>query len=209
MSVNSVSNLYERFFLKWKKCRDVISGEDIVKSFRELYLPRASGMDDDDYRQYLTRAQFFNASGRTLDGLCGMINRKPIITTVPEGLEKYLENVDGKGHSLNQFGNKCVKDVLITGWGGVLVDMPHAENVVSQRDFENSNLYAYMTYYKAESIIKWRWANDGRKQYLKYVVFKEDVEVDSAEYETQLKSYFRLCEIDEDGFYRQTLWNCQ
>lgn len=207
MSVDSVNKQYSIFFPKWKKCRDVIMGEDSVKRFRELYLPRASGMDDDDYKCYLMRAQFFNASGRTLDGLSGMLNRKPIVVTAPKKLEIYLDNVDGKGHSLNQFVAQSAKDAIITGWGGVLVDMPSTDNIVSQRDFEQSNLYAYMTFYKAESIINWKWNTDGRQQNLKYIVFKEPVEVDMGEYETQTKFYYRVCEIDEEGYYRQTLYN--
>lgn len=207
MSVQSENKIYTMFLPKWKKCRDVIQGEDSVKMFREVYLPKASGMDDEDYKSYLMRAQFFNASGRTLDGLSGMINRKETITQVPKGMEQLLNNVDGKGHSLTQFIASSARDVMITGWGGVLVDMPKAENIVSQRDFEESNLYAYMTFYKAESIINWRWQTVGRRQSLKYVVFRELVEVDTAEYETDTRFYYRVCEIDEDGYYKQTLYN--
>lgn len=191
----------------WRKCRTVIQGEDSVKSCRELYLPRASGMNDDDYNSYLMRAQFFNASGRTLDGLCGLLNRKEPIIEVPDNFADYLNNVDGKGHSLVQFINSSSKDVVITGWGGVLVDMPKTENVISQRDFEENNLYAYMTFYKAESIIKWQWQTNGRRQSLKYVVFREEVEVDVADYTTETKFYYRVCEIDDSGYYRQTLYN--
>lgn len=206
-SIQSPSKFYSKYFPKWKKCRDVIEGEDSVKRFRELYLPRPSGMDNDDYKSYLMRAQFFNASGRTLDGLCGMLNRKPPIIEVPENFSNYLDNVDGKGHSLNQFINSSMRDTLITGWGGVLVDMPKTENIISQRDFEENELYAYMTYYKAESIIKCRYFHNGRRQSLKYVVFKEEVEIDTAEYETEERYYYRCCEIDEEGYYRQTLYN--
>lgn len=195
------------FFPKWKKCRDVMKGEDAVKSFRELYLPRASGMDDNDYDSYLMRAQFFNASGRTLDGLYGMMFRKPVIYEVPEGMEVYLKNVDGKGHSLHQFVASSAKDALITNWGGVLIDMPKAENIVSQRDFEENDYYAYMTFYKAESIINWGYQISGRKQSFKYVIFREEVEVDVADYTTETKFYYRVCEIDDEGYYRQTLYN--
>lgn len=206
-SIQDANKTYNRFFPKWKKCRDVIQGEDAVKASRETYLPRASGMDDDDYKSYLMRAQFFNASGRTLDGLYGMMFRKPIIYEVPKGMEKYLENIDGKGHSLNQFVASSTKEALITNWGGVLIDMPKYENIVSQRDFEENNLYAYMTFYKAESITKWRYQTNGRKQSLKYVVFREEVEVDISDYTTETKFYYRICEIDDEGYYKQTLYN--
>ncbi|SEP80547.1 protein of unknown function [Treponema bryantii] len=196
-----------KFIKKWEKCRDAVGGETYIKYRKERYLPRASGMDDADYNAYIMRAQFFNATGRTLDGLSGMINRKPIITQIPDGFEKYLENVDGKGHSLNQFCSETVKDFLTTAWGGVLVDMPKMENVRSQKDFEDANLSAYMTYYKAESIINWHWASDGRKQYLDFVIFREKTEVVKADFTLEQRNNYRVCKIDENGYYVQILYN--
>lgn len=165
-------------------------------------------MDDDDYDSYKGRAQFFNAAGRTLDGLAGMLNRKPCIVEVPEGLEKYLDNVDGKGHTISQFVDMVCKDVLTTGWGGLLVDMPKSDDTVSQADVEEKGLYAYMVYYKAEACTKFRWQTKGRFNSLRYVILKEPTEVDSAgTYNTEIKDYYRVLEIREDGKYWQTLYN--
>lgn len=206
-SVYDYNNLYLINFPKWKKCRDVIQGEDSVKFSKELYLPKPSGMDSEDYNGYLARAQFFNASGRTLDGLCGMIGRKQPCIEVPKGLDVYLQNVDGKGHSLNQFISSCTKDSLLTNWGGILVDMPKSENVRSQRDFEESGSYAYMSFYKAEMIANWHYSTNGRTQVLQYVILKEITEVPVTDYSVDIKEYRRVCELDKDGYYRQSLYD--
>ena len=197
-----------KFLQKWQKCRDAIAGEDEIKSKGSLYLPKPSGMDDEDYSFYKLRAQFFNAAGRTLDGLAGMLNRKPCICTVPDGMEKYLENVDGKGHSIEQFVDMVCKDVLSTNWGSVLIDMPQSGKTVSQADVEKQGLYAYMVYYKAESSTKWRWQIKGRFNSLKYVILKEPtlVQVEGS-FEEELKDFYRVLEIREDGHYWQTLYN--
>lgn len=184
-----------------------MAGEDAIKEHGEAYLPKPSGMDKTDYTGYLSRAQFFNAAGRTLDGLAGMVGRKPVIWKVPEGMEKYLDNVDGKGHSLDQFIQMCVKDTLTTGWGGVLVDMPSGGGGVSQRDFEENGLYAYMIYYKAEDCANWRWQTDGRRQSLSFVILQESVDVDKGNYASELKTYYRVCELGAGGNYRQTLYD--
>ena len=166
-------------------------------------------MDEADYRGYIGRAQFFNAGGRTLDGLAGLLNRKPAIIEVPEGMEGLLENVDGKGHTIQQFIDMCCRDVLTTGWGSVLVDMPQSDNSVSQADFEKQGLYAYMVYYKAEASTKWRWETQGRQQHLKYVILKEPTVVDAVgEFNTEIKTYYRVLQIDpETGNYKQTLYD--
>ncbi len=165
-------------------------------------------MDDEDYKGYKERAQFFNAAGRTLDGLAGMLNRKPCIVTVPKGMEKYLDNVDGKGHSLSEFVDMVCKDVLTTNWGGILVDMPLSDNSISQADFEENGMYAYMVYYKAEAITKYRFETKGRFNSLKYVILKEPTLVQKeGTYEEELKDYYRVLEIDGSGNYKQTLYN--
>lgn len=200
--------VYSEFYPEWQMCRDAVAGEKNIKSKKEMYLPKPSGMDDDDYKGYITRAQFFNAAGRTLDGLAGMLNRKPCIVKVPEGMEKYLENVDGKGHSLSQFIEMVCKDVLTTNWGSILIDMPKSDNAISQADVEKQGLTAYMVYYKAEASTKWRWETQGRKQRLKYVILKEPTVVDAVgEFNTEVKDYWRVLQINENGNYEQTLYD--
>ena len=199
---------YSSYVKLWKKCRDAIAGEEAVKRGKENYLPRPSGMDDNDYIGYITRAQFFNATGRTLDGLAGLIGRKPAIVDVPEGMETYLDNVDGKGHSLQQFIKSVIKDLLATGWGGVLVDMPRGDKTTSQLDAEKKGLNAYMVYYNAESCTNWEYNNDGRNQNLKYVIMREPTKVHTInKYSSETKNYWRVCEIDENGKYKQMLYN--
>ncbi|MCM1234177.1 MAG: DUF4055 domain-containing protein, partial [Ruminococcus flavefaciens] len=207
MSLSDCNATYSHFAPMWNKCRDVVQGEEKVKEKGEVYLPRPSGMDKEDYSGYINRAQFFNATGRTLDGLSGMMNRKAPIVAVPNGLERYLENVDGQGHSFNQFVSFCVREKLITNWGGVLVDAPKMESIVSQAEFERRNLSPYLIYYSAENIINWHFGNDGRQQKLEYVIFKETLEERTTAYATEAKDYYRVCDLDEDGYYRQTFFN--
>ncbi len=164
-------------------------------------------MDEKDYDEYLTRAQFFNATGRTNDGLDGMLNRKKPLVVVPEGMEEYLNNVDGKGHNFFQFMEMCYKDVVLTGWGSVLIDMPNTSALKSKADVENAGLTPYMTYYRAEASTRWRYNTDGRSQKLKYVILREPTEVDVTGYATEIKDYYRVLEIDEKGNYKQTLYN--
>ena len=208
LGITTANAVYMKFFPKWQKCRDSIAGEDEIKAKGTMYLPRPSGMDDNDYADYKARAQFFNAGGRTLDGLAGMLNRKPCIVQVPKGMEKYLENVDGRGHTMQQFVDMVCKDTLITGWGGLLVDMPQSGDTVSQADFEKKGLYAYLTYYKAEAITKYRWQTKGRFNSLKYVILKEPTEVEvNGTFNTEIRDYWRVLQIDENGNYKQTLYD--
>ena len=162
--------------MTWKKCRDVIAGEEAVKLARDTYLPRSGGMEDDEYDELIGRAEFFNATGRTLDGLHGMLFR--INPTIGEKNEEkeykdYFENVDGKGRDLKQFISDSVKDILTTGWGGILVDAPQNGDKISQGEAEKNNVYPYLAYYRAEDIPNWRTETRGRVEVIILVVLQE------------------------------------
>lgn len=165
-------------------------------------------MDDYEYDSYKTRAQFFNATGRTLDGLMGLLFRKELQVQVDEEVARFLLNVDGKGLTLHQFVEKCLKEKLITNWGGVLLDMPNLESDnLSVKKTEEDSLYAYMTLYNAEDIINWRYETVGRNRILQYVIFKEKTEFKTkSDYKTQYKNCYRVCELI-DGVYTQSLYD--
>ena len=124
-------------------------------------------------------------------------------------MKDYVNNVDGKGHSMSQFAVKVCRDALITGWGGILVDMPDASDAVSVDELERLGLYAYMTYYTAEDIINYNYRTSGRLTELEFVILKEKVNEpkEADRYSFEEKEYYRVLELDDDGFYVQTLYN--
>ena len=189
----------------WKKCRDVVAGEKNVKKSGEKYLPKAEGMSTSDYMAYKQRAEFFNATGRTLDGLHGMMFRINPFIECDKGFEQYLENVDKKNSSFVQFLSDCAYSILQVGFGGVLVDAPQGADRLSVREAEDKKEYPYLAYYKAEDIINWRYTTCGRGEKLSLVVLRETVDVDTEDEFLQKKeTLYRVLDL-HDGIYRQRL----
>lgn len=174
-----------------------------------MYLPQPSGMDETEYASYKARAEFFNASGRTLEGLHGLMFRKNVIINSPDELLNLFTNVDGKGNTLNQFINETAWDCMQTEWGGVLIDAPSADGVESVAEAEDAGLTPYMTYYKAENIINWRFKTIGRRKTLALVVVTEEYDKDSVDdrFTFQTVKRYRVLEIDEEGYYKQSLYD--
>ena len=157
---------YDRSKMLWKKCRDAIGGEELVKAARDAYLPKLDGMDDSEYRGYATRAHFYGASGRTVKGLAGLIMRKEaVVSGLPDSAVKSLEEFGVDGERLSVVALTALNEVLTTSRVGMLVDS----------DSEGQRVYVSL--YTAESIINWRTIEiDGiRKPVL--VVLHESVEV--------------------------------
>jgi hypothetical protein len=65
---------YDKRLPEWKQNRDAVAGEDAIKAGKATYLPNPTPTDksaeaNSRYDNYVQRAVFTNASGRTVEGL--------------------------------------------------------------------------------------------------------------------------------------------
>ena len=152
MPANSTHPDYDANLVTWLCARDVIAGEDAVKTGGIKYLPRLDCQSDDDYLSYKSRACFFNATSRTCDGFLGLLFRRDPEVKLPDrhagvggALRVFTEDVDLMGTSLFTFCKAVVGEVLSVGRCGTLIDW--------QANGENR---AYVVRYQAEDILNWQ-----------------------------------------------------
>jgi len=81
---NSTHPDYDANLVGWLRSRDVIAGEDAVKTGGVKYLPRLDSQTDDEYLGYKSRACFFNATSRTCDGFLGLLFRRDPEVKLPD-----------------------------------------------------------------------------------------------------------------------------
>jgi hypothetical protein len=84
MPVNNTHPDYDFGLPGWLRARDVLAGEDAVKSAGEKYLPRLDSQSDEEFLAYRKRASFFNATARSAEGFVGLIFRWPPFIKMPE-----------------------------------------------------------------------------------------------------------------------------
>ena len=209
MPVDTKHPQYQRMENIWKKARDVIAGQEAIHQAGELYLPKLSGQKDQDYKNYLRRALFYNATQRTLDAMSGLLFRKDPKVQVPRPMEPWLDNIDLNGNSLQTFAETTADEVLSVGRYGVLVDHPvRTEEVVSAADAERVGFRPFLTGYKAEDIINWNTVVINNKKILNLVVLTETVTVTNKadEFDHEYVTKYRVLDLDEEGFYRQRIY---
>ena len=140
--VTTQCELYMRQLSRWGVCRETIEGEDVVKEKGEKYLPMASGKDCEGrklrYEAFKMRTPYSNFVGAAHGIQHSMIFRRtPTIHInddfVNSGL---LDDVDGKGSSLYQFTSDSVWDLLKTGYGAWLLDVPQTSGNMSVLEAE-------------------------------------------------------------------------
>ncbi len=195
MAVNRRHIEFTKNFLKWQRVRHVLEGEDAVKAAGEAYLPRLEKESDERYFARKQRGVFFNASGRTLDGLHGYIWRRDPEVENPGELDQILDNVTLTGVSLYEAMKTWSREQLSVGRFGILVDMPQGE---AQR--------AYLAFYRAEDIINWRTEVIDGVNTVTLVVLRETANIQGDdEFETKFKERYRVLKLTDAG-YVQDVW---
>ena len=152
MPVNSVHPQYLEGFMAWSRARDVLAGEDAIKSAGEKYLRRLNKQSDEEYAAYVMRASFFNGTARTADGYLGLVFRRSPFVKLPEensalgrAMKAFRQDADMFGSSFTSYARQVVWEVIAVGRAGSLVDW--------EGDTENR---AYVSTYAAENILNWR-----------------------------------------------------
>src|SRR5712664_3216118 len=84
MPVNNTHPDYDASLSDWLRARDVLAGEDAVKSAGEKYLPRLDSQSDEEFLAYRKRASFFNATARSAEGFVGLVFRRAPFVRIPE-----------------------------------------------------------------------------------------------------------------------------
>jgi hypothetical protein len=167
--VNSTHPDYDANLIAWQRARDVIAGEDAVKTAGVKYLPRLDSQTDDEYTAYKARAAFFNATARIADGYVGRIFRREPTFKLPDAsagigraLDTFVADADLLGTPLTAFAKNVAHEVITVGRAGSLVDW---------EDLSEKRAYAVM--YETEQIINWHTERVNGRNVLTLVVLKE------------------------------------
>ncbi len=183
------------------RCRDVCEGGDAVKAKGETYLPKLDVHLGDPrgpakYEAYKARAVFYNATGRTVEGLSGAVFQKSPSFTLPERIKDHAKDITLAGISAELFALTATREVLSPGRYGVLVDM-----AVDPKP----NDRPYWIAYRTEQILYWHTTRVGGDEVLTQVRLSERVEeIDTKDpFVTKRVDQIRVLELTAEG-YSQT-----
>lgn len=178
MPVNTPHRDYGTASPKWSRMRACVAGQDAIHAAGEAYLARLVNETDANYLARKGRAGFVGFTGRTVQGLKGMLFRKPPVFKVSPGTEAMLQDVTKSGVSMEAFAQLIAEEVLVVNRVGVLVDRP-AESTAGMTvaQVEAQNLRPHLALYKAESIINWNVAWINNKSVTALVVLQEEGKV--------------------------------
>jgi len=171
---------YDASLPSWLRARDVIAGEDAVKTGGIKYLPRLDSQSDDEYDGYKSRACFFNATSRTSDGFLGLLFRRDPEVKLPDrhagvggALRVFTDDVDLMGTSLFTFCKGVVGEILAVGRCGTLIDWVGSS---ASRTGQHGEERAYVVRYAAEDILNWQTQRINGRNVVTMIALREIVE---------------------------------
>lgn len=188
---------------------DAAAGSESVKAKGDTYLPRPNPADESPanrkrYDQYLARAVYYNATGRTLTTMNAYAFAVPPALDVSGAISYVAEDVDGAGVSLPQQSQSALRHALASGRVGLLVDYPRVAAPATRADMESGLVRAHVCLYPAASITNWRTERVGAKTVLTLVVLAEQHNVPTG-FAIASETQYRVLRLT-DGVYTQEIW---
>lgn len=209
MPIDTKHEQYEQYAEKWQRARDASAGQYAVHKQSTLYLPKLADQTTEEYNAFKLRTSFFPATGRTLDGLVGMIMRKPVMVE-QNGIDELIDDIDLAGNSLSSFTQTILREVMEVYRFGVLVEYPNTNGVgKTLADKQRLNERPYATMYKTETIINWEEKRINNKMQPVLIVLEESYDASDDEYEPDLKPQLRELRLEQGNngyYYLQRVW---
>lgn len=206
MAVDSKHSEYEKYESDWQRCRSTAGGQRSMHKAGTKYLPKLGGQTDEEYKAYLARTLFYEATGRTVEGLTGMIFRKE--PNIEEGsMIDFIEDVTLDGTDLTGFARMLTKEVIEVGRIGTLIDYPRNETEgMTQAQAAALNMRPFFKHYRTENILNWKIGRVNNAAALVEVRLFEMVEEDGEkEFEVNMIEQIRVLELVE-GRYQQRIF---
>ena len=196
---------YEIAAPKWKRARDASIGQDAVHAAGIAYLPMLDGQDDSGYAAMKLRTSYFNATGRTIDALVGMVFRKPM-QKEQSGLDAILNDIDLNDTSIDSFAQLILRETLKVSRIAALVEYPQVKQAVATQSEQVAyNLRPYATLYTSEYIINWRKERvNNVMQYTMIVLSECDYDRSDPYSPKEIEQLREL--LLENGIYKQRIW---
>lgn len=188
--------------LVWKTIRDVIGGSRFVKGAGDSYLEVLREQDPRAYERYKNRAVYFNGTARTVEGLHGLVLRKPPIIKCPDTpvFERIREDFTMDGTTIENYGGDILRETISVGRAGTLVD------------YNLNELRPFAARYDAEMILNWKVTRIKGRMVLSMLVLREfdpiwinlgDGEKEPDEFDTTRFEQWRVYRLlpDDQGNY--------
>lgn len=181
---------------------------NLSRAMRYLPQPNPGDLSNENsarYLAYLTRAIFYEVTGRTLGAMVGEVFHRAPETNIPDQLQPMVLDADTAGMSLDEVAYAACRKTLAYGRSGLLVDYPALDRATSKAEAESGDVKPFFRLYEPWNIINWRTEQVRSKTYYTLVVLREYEEIDTDEFVVNILTNYRVLKL-VNGVYQVTMY---
>jgi len=186
----------------------VAGGTKTMRLEKETFLPKHPMEQEIRYDKRLGIAVAFNALGRTIRGLTGMIfRRSPVLSDdMDTAIAEATDNIDQRGHDLAVFWRHVAESALRDGHTWVHIEAPKSGEARTKAEAKRKNVRPYWVHVNKAQAINWRVSlRDGQPMLTLFVYHEGGTEPDGLFGQRTLRRIRVLREISP-GTVRGELW---
>lgn len=190
----------------WQLMDDCYDGDRAIKSEEKArtYLPQESLEENETYWNRLTMARFYGATRKAVNGLTGLVFRKPSDHNVTEQTPKTLraiDNIDRMGTTATQLARHSFNTFLRRGHVIFFVDLPPTIEGMTQEQAELLDHRPFLTFFDPREVINWRIEkNSAGREVFTLLVREQKVWVENPENRLQLKQALQVTVYEPGRF---------
>lgn len=145
--------------------------------YRLDYFPPKPDEEPEEYYKRVDKLVMSAYVSKTLKTFKGIVFRKPTMITgnLPEKLQKFKRNVDGKGSDLNYFSEQVLGVALEKGHAFVMLETAYNQDGEINYAESRENIRSWFTLIEPEDVLDWEHVVDDQGQLvLNYVKIKRN-----------------------------------
>lgn len=203
MPVDTIRDDVKAISSQWKRLRDCSAGRDAILKAAEQYVPDLPGADKNANIAYRARGNFYNALGRTVEGMNGALFQEAPEVDITDTFKAMLDDITLTSIPFETFAAEAGEEVFLVGRYGVLVDIDDTTNPTNR---------PYCVGYEAESIINWRVERRSGQEMLTMLVLQESAELpyDAADpFVCKTVVQYRVLTLTPEGKCVRELWRAK
>lgn len=197
----------------WDLTDTIVDGIEALRKAETKYLPKFESEDDDTYDMRLSLTKFTNVYRDIIETLASKPFEEEITLvdddeiTPPAEIAELVEDVDGEGSTLTEFGNQVFFNGINSAIHWIMVDYPTnddpAKKPKTKAQQKAAGIRPYWSHVIGRNVLSVQTKKIGGKTHFTYMKI---LEPQSEGYDGSIADHVRIFKRDEFGIVTWELW---
>ena len=187
-------------FGEWDMLTALNGGTRAMRKAGKTYLPQETDEPDPKYTTRLNRSFLYNAYKDTITKCVSRPFSKPMVIKLPEALMPLVENFDGEGQHMQDFGMEYFKELVSWGVAHAYADYPTVADPKKEnkKTVKQKGLFPFNKIIPTKRMIGWQVGEKKKNEKeLKQIRYEKTKTYDIESYQQEVRKQIWIVEKDK------------